>query len=177
MKKLDIFKESRFEQLEKRLKSTPEPERPGLLQTYLDRLIDLAANAVDMSNYDELLRAAQDLQTILPMQMFASCDWKGYHWLLSKMAASAHAKSVFPKADIRWYLPLYMLVDYKSGEKLQRAVPRWAMIHDILTDASTGPEEKIEKYRALLSPLHWCYTDLATLHGRLSGKPTGVPDV
>lgn len=177
MKKLEIFKESRFEQLEKRLKSTPEPERPGLLQTYLNRLINLAADAVDMSNYDELLRAAQDLQTILPMQMFAGCDWKGYHWLLSKMAASAHAKSVFPKADIRWYLPLYMLVDYRSGEKLLRAVPRWAMIHDILTDPSTGPEEKIEKYRALLSPLHWCYTDLATSHGRLSGKPAGVPNV
>lgn len=177
MNKFNIFKESRFEQFEKRLKSTPEPEHPGLLQTYLDHLIDLAANAVDMSNYDELLRAAQDLQTILPMQMFASCDWKGYHWLLSKMATSAYAQSVFPKADIRWYLPLYMLVDYKSGEKLQRAVPRWAMIHDILTDASTRPEEKIEKYRALLSPLHWRYTDLATLHGRLSGEPTGVPDV
>ncbi len=177
MKKFEIFKESRFEQLEKRLESTPGPERPGLLQTYLDRLIDLATDAVDTYNYDELLRAAQDLQTILPMQMFSGCDWKGYHWLLSKMAASAYAMSVFPKADIRWYLPLYMLVSYDDGEKLRRAVPRWAMVHDIFEDPSTGPAEKATKYNTLLSPLHCCYTDLATSHGRLSGKPSGVPNV
>ena len=177
MKKLEIFKESRFEQLEKRLKSTPESERPGLLQTYLDRLIDLAANAVDMSNYDELLRAAQDLQTILPMQMFASCDWKGFHWLLSKLASSAYAQSVFPKADIRWNRPLYMLIGYNDGEKLRRAVPQRAMIRDILKDESLGASAKSEKYKTLLAPLHCCYNDLAELHRHLSESPGEVPNV
>lgn len=165
MKSCNVFQESRFGKFKKRFSHAKESERPRVMQDYLDHLVDLATAAIDALDYRGLLRTARDLRTVRYMPMFSVCDWKGFHWLLSKLASTAYAQSWFSEAGIHWVLPLYLLVDPDSRENLREAVPSLTEVCNIM---AMRPNHAYEAYEPIISPLRQRYTDLAALHGCLS---------
>lgn len=146
-----IFRPSRFERLEEQLASSPADTHAAIRQTYIDRLVSQCTDALDTKDFSRLNGLAHDLQTTLPMEMFRGCDWSGFHWLLSKLAASA-ARWV-PSGgvrDVRGYPQLASL-------RLLCGRSEWETARASMGDCGSAVEALCR---------------ISAAHGRMSGRPT-----